>query len=284
MIAAILVNRINLLFGGLIAILSAPLAAQELTAPAPVLVGEVFTTTFIPQAASDQTTWKSSLILGTTYASGNTSLRTANLAADASRKQGLHVTSANASWNYSEQKDSATRQWDLDQRRTTGGSKHQKFFTAAERSYTFAAVDAENNYNQRLELRLTGTIGVGNQFIKEKNLKVSIELGAGYFSEASRTPGVADSDFVTGRAGGYVDWQVTDKLQVLNDLKFFFSLEDDREMYGQVDTKLRATLGDGMFAQAQWLLQWDNTPSRDANGIRDHRIDHLLLLSIGWTF
>lgn len=284
--AAILVHRINLFFGGLIAILSVPLAAQEFTAPTPLLVDEAFRTTSILQADTEttETKWKSSLNLGATYASGNTSLRTANFGAEAIRKVGQHQTTLSAAWNYSEQKDDTTKQWDLDQRRTTGAAKHQRFFTAAERIYAFAAVDAEGNYSQNVDLRLTGTVGLGDQIIKSKKLKVSIELGAGYFTETSRTSGVPDTDFITGRAGWGIDWQMTEHLQLRNDLKFFFSLEDDREMYGEVDTKLRATFGKGMFAQAQWLVQWDNTPSPDANGIKAHSVDHLVLLAVGWTF
>ena len=77
---------------------------------------------------------------------------------------------------------------------------------------------------------------------------------------------------------------MTEKLQLLNDLKFFFSLENDQEMYAEVDTKLRATFGKSMFAQARWLVLWDNTPSIDANGTKAHSVDHLVLLAIGWTF
>ena len=55
-------------------------------------------------------------------------------------------------------------------------------------------------------------------------------------------------------------------------------------MYGESDARLRVSMGEGLFAQAQWILQWDNTPSRNANGTRNDSVDHLFLLSIGWAF
>jgi putative salt-induced outer membrane protein YdiY len=228
--------------------------------------------------------WKSSFNLGATYATGNTTLRTANLAADATKKDGRNETTVNVAWNYSEQKDNTTRRWGIDQRRTAGGAKHKYFLSDAETTYGFVAVDAENNLNQAVDLRLTGTVGLGHKVIAEDDLKVAGELGVGYFLEQSRTAGVKDADFVTGRAGLEIDWQMAKDWQFLNSIKYFFSLEDNREMYGEADTRLRASIGEGMFAQAQWILQWDNTPSRKANGTRSDSIDHLFLLSIGWSF
>lgn len=266
----------------------APLSAQDqepfafLAAPAPTLDDGSSLSPALPQAAESQ--WKSSLNLGATYTSGNTSIRTANLAAEASKEVGLHKTSAFFSWNYAEQKDDTTKLWSLDQRRTKGGAKHQKYFSEAKTTYGFVAVDAENNLNQNVDLRLTGTVGLGRQLINKDDLKFAIELGAGWYSETSRTAGVPDAEFATGRFAWDLDHQINESWQFLNTLKYYFSLEDDRDQYGELDSKLRVSMGEGMFAQAQWVLQWDNTPSLDSTGNKAHSLDHLFLLSVGWSF
>ena len=275
------------LVSGLVGGLAALLPAQtQFAAPVVPRVDTGLTELDLPvlQAAEDKGNWKSSLNLGATYATGNTTLRTANLAADATRKSGRHETILKAAWNYAEQKDNTTLKWGLDQRRTAGEAKHKYYFSGAERTYAFVAVDAENNLNQAIDLRLTATLGVGRQLIKEEDLKFSVELGAGSFVEQSRTVGVTDAEFITGRAGTDLAWDMSEDWQLLHALKFFFSLEDGDEMYGESDARLRASMGEGMFAQAQWILQWDNTPSRKANGTRNDSIDHLFLLSIGWAF
>jgi putative salt-induced outer membrane protein YdiY len=275
------------LVSGLVGGLAALLPAQtQFAAPVVPSVDTGLTELDLPvlQAAEDKGNWKSSLNLGATYATGNTTLRTANLAADATRKSGRHETILKAAWNYAEQKDNTTLKWGLDQRRTSGGAKHKYYLSGAERTYAFVAVDAENNLNQAIDLRLTATLGVGRQLIKEEDLKFSVELGAGSFVEQSRTVGVKDAEFITGRAGTDLAWDMSEDWQLLHALKFFFSLEDGDEMYGESDARLRASMSEGMFAQAQWILQWDNTPSRKANGTRNDSIDHLFLLSIGWAF
>jgi putative salt-induced outer membrane protein YdiY len=273
------------LVAGLVVSLPASLPAQtQFAAPVPRVETELIDTHVVVPQDQKAPQWKSSLNLGATYATGNTTLRTANLAADATKKDGRHETTVTAAWNYAEQKDNTTLRWGIDQRRTAGGAKHKYFLSAAETTYVFVAVDAENNLNQAIDLRLTGTVGLGHKVIAEDDLKVAVELGVGYFLEQSRTAGVRDAEFVTGRAGLETDWQMSKDWQFLNTIKYFFSLEDGREMYGEADTRLRASMGEGMFAQAQWILQWDNTPSRKANGTRNDSIDHLFLLSIGWSF
>jgi putative salt-induced outer membrane protein YdiY len=274
------------LVSGLVGGLTTLLPAQtQFAAPLPsVDAGLVEASLPVLQPAESKGNWKSSLNLGATYATGNTTLRTANMAADATRKSGRHETILNAAWNYAEQKDNTTLRWGLDQRRTSGGAKHKYYFSDEERTYGFVAIDAENNLNQAIDLRLTATLGVGRQLIKEEDLKFSVELGAGDFVEQSRTVGVKDAEFITGRAGTDLAWDMNEDWQLLHALKFFFSLEDGDEMYGESDARLRASMGEGMFAQAQWILQWDNTPSRKANGTRNDSIDHLFLLSIGWAF
>lgn len=270
------------LVGGLTTLLP---AQARFAAPLPsVDEGLVEASLPVLQAAESKGNWKSSLNLGATYATGNTTLRTANMATDATRKSGRHETTLNAAWNYAEQKDNTTRKWGLDQRRTSGGAKQKYYFSDEERTYGFVAVDAENNLNQAIDLRLTATLGVGRQFIKEEDLKFSVELGAGDFVEQSRTVGVKDAEFTTGRAGTDLAWDMNEDWQLLHALKFFFSLEDGDEMYGESDARLRVSMGEGLFAQAQWILQWDNTPSRNANGTRNDSVDHLFLLSIDWAF
>ena len=47
----------------------------------------------------------------------------------------------------------------------------------------------------------------------------------------------------------------------------------------RLDTHGRVNLTDKMFAQLQWIMTWDNTPSTGSD-----RVDDLYLFSLGWSF
>ena len=59
----------------------------------------------------------------------------------------------------------------------------------------------------------------------------------------------------------------------------FPSLEDEEDIHLEVDTRLRCDLSDNLYAQFQWLFDWDNTPADGAE-----REDHRLFLSVGYSF
>ena len=48
---------------------------------------------------------------------------------------------------------------------------------------------------------------------------------------------------------------------------------------GHADTRLRSKLSESMFAQLQWILNYDNTPSPG-----QERMDHRFVLTVGWSF
>jgi hypothetical protein len=51
------------------------------------------------------------------------------------------------------------------------------------------------------------------------------------------------------------------------------------DFYARIDTRARATLTESMFAQLQWILDYDNTP---APGLEKQ--DHRLIAAVGWSF
>ena len=56
-------------------------------------------------------------------------------------------------------------------------------------------------------------------------------------------------------------------------------VEDSDDVTARWDTRVKTNLTDTMFAQLQWVLTYDNTPVTGLD-----RQDHLLALTIGWTF
>ena len=71
---------------------------------------------------------------------------------------------------------------------------------------------------------------------------------------------------------------------MLSTLTYLPSLESRDELSGISDTKLRGKMSEGMFAQLQWIVDYDNTPLADASGNPNTRVDHQIFLSVGWTF
>ncbi len=59
----------------------------------------------------------------------------------------------------------------------------------------------------------------------------------------------------------------------------FPSLEDIEDISGKLDTRVRVSITDDMFAQLQWVMDYDNTPAEGA-----YRMDHRVILSLGWGF
>lgn len=227
--------------------------------------------------------WSSSLTLGATASFGNTNRRTANAAGDAERRSEKHRTTFKLAWDFAEDKDEVTKNWSIDQRRTKGGVKHD-YFIAGTKTFLFVSSDGEYDYDQDIELRTTAIAGAGHQFIDEKTLKFSLEAGAGYFREESRVSGAPLNEYPTAKVGSKLDWDLKEGWKLLNEIVAYPSLEDADDVNGSMDTRLQVTISKGMFAQLQWIVDYDNTPVLDGMGQPNDRIDHRVLLSVGWKF
>ncbi len=232
-------------------------------------------------------TWSGSFNVGAAMATGNTNRRSANAAFDISRKAEDNRFNAKATWDYAEEKStvadsngSTSRDYRLAQRRVYGRGQYDYLFN--DRLYSYGMASGEYDAISNLDLRLIVGVGAGYTWLDEEDLTFSTEAGVNYVDEnrnQNRSPTSVDSEYVAARGALSLRWQVADDVLLLHDSEIFPSLEDSSDVNARADTRLRTTLAEDLFAQLQWIFDYDNTP---APGLE--REDHRLLLTVGWSF
>lgn len=219
-------------------------------------------------------TWTGSMSVGLYFASGNTDRRGGDASVDAVRRTEQDRITAGVAWNYAE--DKTDGDWELTQRRVQAGLKYDYFLS--EKSYLLANTGVEGDRFQDIDLRFTTGVGYGYQWIETDDLSFATEIGINYFSENFRSS-TPDNSYITARLAYFLKWQLIDGIKLLQDVRFFPSLEDADDIYLKKDTRLRMSLAQSMFTELQWELDYDNTPSSGLD-----RIDNRLFLNVGWEF
>jgi len=220
--------------------------------------------------------WSGSLRAGLYLASGNTERRGGNAAVDAIRRTDLDRITAGLASNYAEDKTDGKRK--LTQRRVQAGLKYDYFLS--ERSYLLVNTGVEGDTFQDIDLRFTAGTGYGYQWSETDELEFSTEIGVNYFSESFRSA-TPDDNYLALRAAYFLRWQISDGIKLLQDVRFFPSLESSDDIYLKKDSRLRFTVAaaKSMFTELQWELDYDNTPS---SGLE--RIDNRFFVNVGWEF
>ncbi len=218
--------------------------------------------------------WSGSVSLNFAMSDGNTDRRSVNASAEAERRTQDDRLTAKGAWDYGEDKTAGT--WNLTQRRLGGELQYDYFLT--EKVYALAQTAAQGDTLANLKLRFTAGAGLGYQWFEEPCFALSTEAGLSYFSESYRdnTP---DSDTVAARLAYGVKWKITDEIELLQDVQAYPSLERASDVFVNADTRARMSLTESMFAQLQWVLNWDNTPATGRE-----RLDNRYLVGVGWSF
>ncbi len=214
--------------------------------------------------------WTGSVALGGTYSDGNTDRRSATATGNAEYRREIDRTTIGFLWNYAEEQGVLTG------RKTQGRLQYDRFFT--KKFYGLAQASAESDFQAALDLRTTIGVGAGYQFQDKPSWKVSGEAGVSYV-DSDFVGTVDDSSYAAARAAYTWDWKPNAKYNLSQTGEIFPSLENAEDVNARVDTKGRMNLTDTMFAQLQWLYQWDNTPA--AGKVRN---DNLVVFSLGWSF
>jgi putative salt-induced outer membrane protein YdiY len=217
--------------------------------------------------------WTGSIAVGAMYQSGNTDKRTANVSALAERRGENDRWTAKGYWDYSENK--VDGDWVLDTRKAGASLKYDYFMS--ERLYVNGIGAVETDTFADLELRWYAGPGVGYQWQEDETIKWGSEAGVMYYSENRKVD--EDSDYVAARLANNLEWQITKDTSLLHIFEVFPSLEDTEDVYAKSDLRLKTSLTEAMFAQIQWVWDYDNTPSAGKE-----RNDHRVLLGIGWSF
>ncbi len=214
--------------------------------------------------------WKGSVAIGATIANGTTNQKTASATADVHLRREKDRTTFGLLWNYSKEDGDTT------QRRTIVTAKYDYFLS--KKLYALANASGESDLNALLDLRMIFGVGLGYQFVEDEHWNVNGEAGLSYVDENYKDNS-ADAEFLAARLAYKVEYKVDDKWSAGQTGEIYPSLEDSDDVNSRVDTHAKVMLTDKMFAQAQWLFTWDNTPASGAK-----RTDNLYLLSLGWSF
>jgi putative salt-induced outer membrane protein YdiY len=248
---------------------SASAPVEALTCPDPFLAAAQDA---VP--APGESKWTGAVAVGIIATDGNTETTTATATADAEYRRAKDRTTAGLWWNYQSDQNVAAGS-SVIQRKSGIKGKYDYFFS--KKTYGLVQASLENDLQADIDLRTTVGAGLGRQFREDENFKLSGELGLSWFQEQFRSS--PDDDYLAARAAYNVDYKPNKKWNFLHSAEYFPSLEDTDDIYIRLDSKARATLTEKMFAQLQWVFDWDNTPAPGKE-----RADNRYMLSLGWTF
>jgi putative salt-induced outer membrane protein YdiY len=210
--------------------------------------------------------WKGLITLGLAAATGNTTRRTANANLDVQRRTEDDRWQLKVRWNQESNKDPVTLGW----------SRTDQYIGGV--LYAFGRAAAERDHNAQLDLRVTIDAGLGYQLVDTGDVAYSIQAGVGYISNEYFNP-ADDEDSAIGTLSHKFNWKIVADLEFLHSASVIQSLEDKDDVLVKADTRLRWTMITDMFAELQWLFDYDNTPATGAE-----RIDNRYFLSLGWSF
>lgn len=230
----------------------------------------------VPAVEEEEPAWTGSVALGAIVSSGNTERRALNASANAELRREDDRITWSALLNFSEEKNPGASSFTKTEERISTRGQYDYFFE--EKTYLLAQVSLDKDELADLDLRYTVGAGIGRQFIEDEDLKVSGEAGLSYLNESFGNS-AADTDYLALRLAWTVDWILNDRWSLGHRGMVFPAIEDVSDVYAQLNSFADVTLTERMFARAQWIWDWDNTP---APGLE--RSDHRVQLSLGWSF
>jgi len=219
--------------------------------------------------------WTGSVALSAITTDGNTETDSFNLDADAELRRDVDRYTWKGYFNYGRETQGGVS--NLTSRKGGSSLKYDYFFSEDEKTYAFGNVGGEFDELASLDLRTQVGGGFGYQFYEEDDSKLSGEIGLNYFSEEFADD--TDDSYAALRLAASAFEQLSEDLSWTTSVEAYPSIEESEDIYGKVDTKLAMSLTEAMFASAQLVVDYDNTPAAGAD-----RVDQRLVLSLGWSF
>lgn len=230
--------------------------------------------------------WTGSVDAGGAYSTGNTERRSAAVSAEVIRQTDDNRLRVKGTYNYASERSTDpydppdTRDFRTTQRRMYGQAKYDHFVSDC--AYALANLSGETDELANLDLRLIAGAGGGYQLFDADEFSLGLEAGLTWIEE--RRPDQADLGYVAARAAASMSWDVASDIRLLLDAEIYPSLEDANDVYGRFDTRLRTNLAEDLFAQIQWIFNYDNTPAKRQDGTSLDRQDHQLMFTVGYSF
>lgn len=221
------------------------------------------------EAETAEPAWTGSVAAGAILRTGNNETRTANATADAIWRLEKNRVTLGALWSYQDDDTGVL------QRKTYGAAKYDHFLS--EKAFAYGQVSGNSDKDADLKLRATLDLGAGEQFLDDETWKLSAEAGLSGISEDFKTSG--QNDYVAARVAYSAKYFHNSSWELAQDAQLYPSLESSDDIYARVDTRAKLTLTESMFAQFQWVMEYDNTPDTGKE-----RTDNLFSVSVGWSF
>ena len=219
--------------------------------------------------------WTGSFTLGATLTSGNSESTGINSSLDAKRRAEHDRWTGKAYWNYVSTTDQTTDESFISTRKSGASLKYDYF--ATKEIYYNGIAGADSDTVADLTLRSYVGAGVGFQWREEDAFKWGSEVGLTHFAEDRKVSD--DSDYIAARLANNLFWQINEQTSFEQTAEAFPSIEDVDDFYGKLDNKAKVKLSDKMYAQLQYVFDYDNTPA-----LGKERDDHTLTLGVGWSF
>lgn len=196
--------------------------------------------------------WKRNLELGLTTASGNSDTVRGNGAASAARETDVNYLFLKAAGRYGKSDH------EMDAENATGEAKFQRRLT--ERVY--AALDGNVHHDQIADLsyRARGSLSLGRHFIWTERTVLSAEAGPGYVAQKK---GGEQEGFAAGRAAQYLEFLVTDSLQIWESVEFVQDLEDSAVYFVNSEVGLETVLVGNLGLKFSIEDRYDSQPADD---------------------
>lgn len=238
-------------------------------------------------ATEVEAVWTGSVTLGATFTSGNSDITSAAADAEAVYATADYRWSITGYWTAIDQtvKDDdgggTVTETKTKQHREGVRTQFDYFFDDQLYAYVMGRFDADSEAN--LNGRSNVGAGLGYQFYEEEDRSLAGEIGLNYIKE-DFVGQADDADFVTARAAYNYFYRVNENVDFNQLGEIYPSLEDSDDFTARLTSALQVALSASMFLKLQHILDFDNTPATFSDGTDFERVDHRIVLTVGWSF
>ena len=220
--------------------------------------------------------WTGSFVANAMITTGNSETENFGVSLNAVRRSEIDRITLGGAYYYGRQedKDTGDKTTTIDNWFLLG--KYDYFLT--KQFYLYGLVRVEQDQIADLDLRLTLSGGVGYQWFEMPTFNLSTEVGVAWVYENFQ--GGGNEDHVAARFAYHVDWTPYKTIKLFHNLEWLPNVTDWFGDYNlNVDAGLRATIYEGLFAEAKIEVRYDTTPAPGAK-----KDDVRYLLGVGWAF
>ena len=219
--------------------------------------------------------WKGSVSAGITSVHGNAKSETVQGSVSAGLRREKDRTTLGADYGRAKQEDPDTGAETTSEDWWKLRGKYDYFLS--KKFYSFLEGRYETDKVADLDRRVIGGVGVGYQWIESEGMNFSTEVGLANLSERFND-GTSNNE-VSAQAGYHFDVKLNDRIDFINDLTYYPSIQQYSDYFLTTTVELRASLVGNMFANFRTIFDYDTSPAR-GKGSTD--VKHIL--GVGWDF